>query len=445
MASVDHRGLGSKVVELSEMMSGGLDVFDKPEVDTSIISGKTVIHHLSTAINENTTVFEFVIPAENHEYMYLPLTRLEGEIEIKKKDGTVITAADLFAPSNQLATTIFKQVECEVNGVQVADLTSPTYHYKAYLEHMLSYCSDVKWSASRCLLWSEEGAGNEENVALAAAGGNTGLLERKGWVVENNSLYFSSPIYVDLFDSNRYMIPGAVVKLRFLRNPDSLCFISAGDDFKATIKSLRLATRKLSIHPAIVEKHREMLQKQPAIYPLAQSKIKTYGIAQGISSTTLSGIFMGKLPRFAMIGFVSSDAFNGTSASNPFVFAPFDVSYVGLNVNGVPHPSTAFQPDFASGNCIREYRHFLDNLGVSTDNVGFNVHFSKFCKNMALFTYDFTPDLCNSFHDHPDHSGYVSLDLRFKTALPKNITVLVYATYNETLLIDREGNVVIQQ
>lgn len=436
----DHRGLGTKVTELSEQMSDGLDIFEMPAPETSLIKGKTVIHHLNTAINDNTTVFEFVIPAENHEYLYLPLTRVEGEIKMSKKDNTAIADADVVSLTNLLSTSIFKQVECEVNGVQVADLTSPTYHYKAYLEHELTYSNDVKETSSRCMLYHWEEAGKEEDQ------NNPGLKARKGWLTSNgNTLFFSTPIFVDFFDSSRYLIPGASIKLRFIKNTDSFCFIAPDDNYKIAIKSLTLATRKLTVNPAIVSRHREILQKQPAIYPLAQSKIKTFGIAQGISSTTLSGIFMGKLPRFALIGFVKSDAFNGGVANNPFTFQHFDVCYVGLSVNGVPTPSSVFQPDFASGNCVREYRHFLDNIGIGTDNVGNAICFDRYKKNMSIFTYDFTPDLCNSFHDHVDESGFVSLDLRFKTPLPTNITVIVYATYNEALMIDCTGNVLHQQ
>lgn len=440
MPSNDHRGLGSKVVELSEEMSGGLNIFEAPPKDTSILSGKTVVHHLSTAINENTTVFEFVVPAENHEYIYLPMTRIEGEIEIKKKDNTAIVGADQMTTVNQFATSFFKQVECEINGVQVADLTSPTYHYKAFLEHELTYCNDVKETVSRCLFYHWERAGKEEDLT------DDGLLNRRGYIIDGKgSVHFSAPIYLDFFDSARYLIPGAVIKLRFIRNPDTMCFIATTDDYKAVVKSLKLTTRKLTVHPAIVEQHREIIQKQPAVYPIAQSKIKTYGISQGQSSATLSGIFMGKLPRFALIGFVKSDAFNGTISTNPFVFKHFNVNYVGLTVNGLPMPSTVLQPDFESQNCIREYRHFLDNLGVATDNAGFNICFNRFLNNMSLFTYDFSPDLCNNYHDHPDNSGYVSLDLRFAKPLPTNITVIVYATYNESLLIDRDGNVTLVQ
>ena len=57
------------------------------------------------------------------------------------------------------------------------------------------------------------------------------------------------------------------------------------------------------------------------------------------------------------------------------------------------------------------------------------------------FSYDLTPDLCHSFHQHTPNSGYVDLDLNFHTALTHNITVIVYATFNEYVTIDADGQV----
>ena len=51
--SLDHRGLGTHVHDLTEIMSDGLDIFNHPQSDNSILQGKTIEHHMITAINEN--------------------------------------------------------------------------------------------------------------------------------------------------------------------------------------------------------------------------------------------------------------------------------------------------------------------------------------------------------------------------------------------------------
>jgi hypothetical protein len=441
----DNRGVGSQVLELSEEMSNGLDLFDYPQEDTSIISGKTIEHHLATALNENNNVFEFIIPSEGHDYTYLPMTRLEGELKIEKTGANAgrVAVADLVAPINLMAIALFRQAECELNGVQIADLTSPNFHYKNYFETMLTYGNDAKKTHLRNCLYYPDTVGKEETFT----GDCESFVKRKAFLTQSadNTFQFSTPIHIDFFDSKRFLIPGVTIKLKLIKNDDKFLLMSATDTWKLSIKNLKIVTRKLTIHPQIVEKHKEMIQKQPAIYPISQSKIKTYIINQGISSTNISGIYRGKLPRSLIFGFVKSAGFNGSFDTNPWLFKHFNVSYVGLTINGTPVPATVFQPDFANGKCIREYRHLLDNLGIYHENESNMIDFEMYKNNTSLFAYDLTPDLCNSYHNHIENSGFINLDLQFKNALTENITLIVFATFNETVKIDAAGQVILDQ
>jgi hypothetical protein len=440
--TTDHRGLGTHVLDLTEIMSDGLDIFHKPESDNSILQGKTIEHHMITALNENNNVFEFVIPSEGHEYTYLPLTRLEGEIEIRKSNGTAITNTDWVAPVNLISSALFRQIECDLNGFQVADLTSPTYHYKAYLETLITYGSDAKNTHLQAALYEPDTPGQEETFTTDCPS----FKKRRDWIVAHgNKLYFSTPIYVDFFQSQRFLIPGPTIKLKILKNEDKFCLMSATDAWKIKVNNLLITTRKLKIHNDITQKHSEILLKQPALYPIKQSKIKTYVISEGLSAKTLSGVFRGKLPTKAVFGFVKSDAFNGAFNKNPWLFEHFDVSYVGFLINGTPYPSRVLQPDFANGKCIREYRHFLDNVGISHENESNCIDLETYKKNSALFAYDFSGDLCNGFHKHPTETGFVDIELHFKTALTSNITVVIYATYDEIIEIDGQGQVKLLQ
>lgn len=440
----DNRGVGSHVIELSEEMSSGLDIFEIPKVDTSIKGGKTVYHHLATALNENNNIFEFLIPSENHEYTYLPLTRLEGQLQIIKADGTAIVDADGVMPANLISNTVWRQIEVELNGVQVADLSSPTYHYKAYIESHLTYGKDAKKAALKNALYTREIPGQEESMDA----NHETYIERRDWLKKDNGkLNFSTPLYIDFFDSHRYLIPGTTLRIKLIKNEDRLCMMSVAanaDAYKIKVNRLCISTRRLTIHDEIVERHRQMLLKQPAIYPLAQSKIRTYTINQGLSATTISNIFNGKLPRTAIIGMVRSDAFNGTINKNPYFFQPFKVNYLSLVVNGSPMPTTVFQPNFSTGECAREYAHFLDNLGIGNSNESNDVELKHFSSGSCFFPFDFSPDYCNNYHFHNGLSGSVNLELRFSEALAQNVTLIVYATFNEILAIDNTGKVVIQ-
>jgi len=439
----DNRGVGTHVVELSEEMSSGLDIFDIPKTDTSLMKGKTVYYHLSTAINENNNIFEFLIPSENHEYTMLPLTRLEGQLQISRADNVALGDADVVIPVNSIANTIFSQIEVELNGVQVADLSSPTYHYKSYIETLLTYGKDAKRGSLRNAFYTKEVPGQEEGLEAAQAM----YSERRQWLrADNGKLNFSTPLYIDFFDTHRYLIPGTVMKIKLIKNEDKLCLLSAAAEantYKIKINKLCLSFRKLTVHDEIVERHNQMLLKEPAKYPIAQSKIRTYTIHQGISATTIANVFNGKLPRTAIIGMVRSDAFNGTINRNPFKFQPFGLNYLSLVVNGTPMPATVFQPNFATREIAREYAHFLDNVGVGNSNEHNDVDLENFVSGSCFFPFDFSPDLCNSYHSHLSQSGTANLELRFSAELAQNVTLIVFATFNELVTIDNTGRVML--
>jgi len=63
--------------------------------------------------------------------------------------------------------------------------------------------------------------------------------------------------------------------------------------------------------------------------------------------------------------------------------------------------------------------------------------------NSCFFAFDFTPDLCNSFHDHGAKAGVIDLHVGFAEALPKNITCICYATFKEIITINKNKQHVI--
>ena len=137
-------GVGTFVVEDHELASSGLALFDAPQVDSSIIGGKFLTIYPTSVITDNGP-YDFTIPSDGQDFTDLPFTRLEGCVEITKTDGkTTLTDTELNAYVNLLPHSLFKQVECYVNNVQVGDLTTPSYAYKSYIETLLSYSQDAK-------------------------------------------------------------------------------------------------------------------------------------------------------------------------------------------------------------------------------------------------------------------------------------------------------------
>ena len=84
--------------------------------------------------------------------IYLPDTRVHLRCRIDKTGGpddATVTPVNLFPHS------LFRQIEVQLNGVQVND-ASNTYAYRAYLETLLSYGSEAKNSHLTIQGWFDD-------------------------------------------------------------------------------------------------------------------------------------------------------------------------------------------------------------------------------------------------------------------------------------------------
>lgn len=126
----DKIGIGTFINDELELASNGIDLFTPPNIDNSQIHGKTLSYWPTNAITD-TGPIEFYISNDNNDFTYLPMTRLEGEVEVvKSSTGATIDDTDVNALVNLFPAALFKQIELELNNVQISDLSTPTYHFK---------------------------------------------------------------------------------------------------------------------------------------------------------------------------------------------------------------------------------------------------------------------------------------------------------------------------
>ena len=91
--AVDGAGVGSYIESAQKLATTGIDLFTLPEIEASLIAGTSITIYPQNAIND-TGPYDFLIPSDDNDYTFLPLTRLYGELEVVKTDGTPVTAAE---------------------------------------------------------------------------------------------------------------------------------------------------------------------------------------------------------------------------------------------------------------------------------------------------------------------------------------------------------------
>ena len=443
---MDKSGVGTFVTESHELATSNIDLFSMPSTEVTQIHGRTVtIYPSNVLVSEGP--FEFLIPPSS-DFTFLPLTRLEGEIEIEKLDGTPLTDNDCVSYVNLLPQSLFRQVEVYVKDMQINDLSTPTYSYKAFLETHLSYNNEMKTSTLKACEYYDKDIVGKENELLqsgmyAATYTDKNVFKERAKRIQGKKLPFSMVLHSDFLQSNRYLLPDCPMTIKLIRNEDKFSLFSSTVKAKIKINKLKLSIRRITIDPSITQAIETKLRNgEAAIYPLANSKIKTHLINSGRSAENISQIFTGQLPRTVIVCFVKDKSYNGSVDTNPFVFEPFKLNYLNLLVDGEPITSRVFQPDYDNNDAIREYRWLLDNLGQYHIRSN-GLTYEEFKSNSNFYVFDMSPDLCNNFEFHGNVQSTVDLQVGFKESLTENVTCLIYATFNEILTMDADRKVAI--
>lgn len=438
----DKSGIGGLNTSTNEFLSSCLDIFSTPTKEVNLLKGITAEHQLQQSIENPPYVFS--IPADFQTYTFLPQTRLMGKIQILKEDGNKETVDNKkVAPCNLFPSAIFRQVECYLNGVQVCNLSTPTYPYKALLETELSY--DVTSDQQGLLLkgYNTDTVGKYDKFEVATADAtNAGHQQRALTFAKGKEVSFSTPLHIDVLQSERLLPPHVSMTLKFLPNTNTFVLNnSETEKYTFKISELKLYTQKIQVSEAILKRHQTLFSKQNAVYPYTENEIKTFTLNKTSSSHTLNSIFRGRLPKTIIIAMIKTSAFNGEYKKNPFKFDNFKLDYLCLKLNGELIPATPYTPAFEKGKVAREYQAFLDNTGISHDNLGTLVTYLGWRTDQTYFAFDLTPDRCNSSHFHPTEDGNIDMDIRFESGLEENITVIVYGSLHNTMIINKTGEV----
>ena len=429
-------GVGTFITENHELASSGLALFDQPIIDSSLLQGKFITIYPSSVLQDNGP-FDFIIPSDGQDFTDLPFTRLEGCIEILNLAGATLTETDINAYVNLLPQSLFKQIEVSVNNTQIADLSTPTYAFKSYIETVLTYPKDAKETTLLLEHFNKDTLEKENIFTLL----NSISFNKRNQFAKKGKIYFSMLLHIDFFHSTKLLLPGCEIKFKFIRNSDTFSLL--GDTLQAKIKfhELKLMIRRVTVEPTIASKIEDAINKTPAIYPITQSKIKTFLIPKDVRQERISNIFRGVLPRSIIVGFVTTDAANGTINANPFKFEHFKLNHFQMYINGDPLLTEAFQPDFANSKFFREYRWFMDNLGWAHDKESNGVTMEEFKTNTFFLPFDLSPDLSNGATLSQLKEGSLDVLVSFNENLAQNVQMIVFATFNELLLIDKDRNV----
>ena len=84
--------------------------------------------------------------------------------------------------------------------------------------------------------------------------------------------------------------------------------------------------------------HAAALKQATAKYPISRVDCKVLTFPGGLGALNPDNIFLGRIPKRIVLGFVDTEAFNGSYTSNPFNFKHHNLAQVGVYVDGEQIP-----------------------------------------------------------------------------------------------------------
>jgi len=417
-----------------------LDLFSVPPTQTSIEAASYCDYHPLTSIGDGSPI-EFEISGTGEDYIDFSNTYLFVKAKITQANGANTIATDVVGPANYFLHSMFSQVDISLNGTSVTASTN-TYPYRAVIEALLSYGSDCKESQLSAALFYKDTAGNMENVALDGANQNIGLVKRAELTTMNRVVDMMGRIHADIFFQDRYMISDVNIKIKLTRSKDAFCLMS-DDEFAVKIVSAQLYVRKVKLSPSVYLAHARTLEQGTAKYPIKRVICKTFTVPVGFRDVTHEKLFCGQLPCRLVVGLVDNEAFNGAFNRNPFNFQHFNVSEIGVYLDGQQvHAVKALQPDYAHHQYVDAYMSLFSGSGKINRDEGNFIARTDFARGYGLYAYDLTPDLAENDHFNLTRQGNVRLLLKFSAALQRTVTVIAYAEFENVIEIDRSRNVI---
>ena len=423
-----------------------LDIFSLPPTQRSIYDGEwTDIHPLVNWTDSGP--IEFNIPANTEMYTDLANVQLYVKARIVKNSGADIAQDNYSGPVNNWLHSLFEQVEVTMGNTIVSSATH-TYPYRAYLENLLTMGSDAQESQmTSCLFYKDEIAHMEGTSCKKKddqghnVPGNQGLKMRGGFTRESHPVEMIGRLHSDMFSQERLLLNEVPMRIKLIRSSNNFCIMSGAGGLKAVIDEAVLWVRRVNISPAVYNAHNKDLNYGPAKYPIRRVICKYFQVPQGATSTNQENLFSGQVPTRVIVGCVEAAAFNGDFQKNPFNFQHMNIGEVALYISGRKEPIKALKPNFPDQSLL-SYVSFLNGVGKWGRDEGCGFNRKEHPNGYCLFAWDLTPDLAGGYdHFQLKHDSSVRLQIKFSQALAAPANVIVYAEFENLIMIDKDRNV----
>ena len=385
------------------------------------------------------TADHMIIPSETYLYMVVELegkaTRAGGDVSMA--DGAHIGVV------NNIMHSMYSSIDVKLSE---QSLTKETKHiaYTALYQTMLNNGDDGLDTYMRLAGWCKDTPKHFESLQF-----NDGMAKRMTFFHGDQKprMEMIGKIFHPLFFQEK-AIPTQVTMTILMNKADEKFFLMHEEgNFKLNIMEAVLMVQKVQTVPGIQRTINQMLDDgHPIPYFLNTPTMNFMTIEEGSSQFTRDNLFLGKLPQRIMLAMVETEAFQGRRDKNPFNFQHFGLTEICLYKDGSPYPRPPIKLDIDNGVCAEAYHHFMTSLNAAyTRWIPGKLTLQEYMHGNTLFSYDTSPDQLGSVHPGSIHgaTSNVRLEMKFKAALTKNVTLLIYSEEEYLMEIRKDRTVTV--
>ena len=415
-----------------ECSKSELDVTHVPPTMTAMQDGHWTEHYPVSSLN-NSAPIEFVIPAQTEKWTDVNQSYLYLKVKVLKPNGNNLDADTETSVVNNFFHSLFSSIDLYLNNKLITN-NADTYAYRAYLENLLSFSTDIKKTQLSALeVWYPDTAGHMQDNAIAEE--NEGFKSRRLRIAESRVLEMCGRLHLDLFLQDKYLPNGIEMRLRLHRSPINFCLF--GVEGKVEIVHAGFNVRTVDLLPVVANDLNQTIARQGMKMPIRRVEVKTFTIPSGQRSKIEDHLFQGQLPKRIILGMVLNSDMNGDVGTNPFDFRHFNLTKLEVSVDGKSSHNIPFQPNFTTGECLRSYMSLFQATGALGLNRSMGLTLDEYMNGYTLWGVDLTADQGSEEGQlHPIRTGNLRIETQFATALVHAINVIVYAEYDNQIEIN---------
>jgi hypothetical protein len=415
-----------------EVVRSETDLFKENTYDISVQQSIIAEYFPTTTLNDASTPITFQIQGNDVQYLDLSESALYVRGKFVDKTGGAVpayTAAGIkVAPVNNLLHSLFEQCTLFLNEKQVSS-TSTLYAYRAYLETVLAFSGDYADTQGAAAYYFKDKTNSDPTSA--------DFKVRQDAITTEFDMV-GRP-HLDFFAQTRYLLPAIDVRLQLHRSPEKFYLLcdAAGvaNEYRFVITQAKLLVKKCTILPQILSAHlRHLDAGSRACYPLRSVEMKSYTLPQGTVQNTNENVINGLLPDRLIVALVPTIAVHGGYDQNPFGFGNCGLGSIVVSANGDQVYRQEYQVNFDQNQCVEPFYYLFEALGVGPFSEGPHITLDEFKNGKTFFVFnirDIKEDFCVPRY------GNVRIDLKFHTATPYGLTVLLHTDNQGVLYIDK--------